>query len=135
MCAVAERGRVVDIARRARRPATDVVRHEKTETCKEGPKKEHTPPDFGIFTTVIRLPYVRCISTFSFSCPTTRITLTEDSGERPSSKGVVGIESLLRNASTHALISVCRWSGVEALEGDEAKLDGVSTMIPETRPR
>ena len=49
--------------------------------------------------------------------------------------GVFGIENLLRNASTHALISVCRWSGVEALEGDEAKLDGVSTMIPETRPR
>lgn len=51
-------------------------------------------------------------------------------------KGVSRIESLLRNASTHALISVCRWSGVvEALEGDEAKLDGVSTMIPETRPK
>jgi hypothetical protein len=49
--------------------------------------------------------------------------------------GVFGIEGLLRNASTHALISVCRWSGVEALEGEEAKLDGVSTMIPETRPR
>lgn len=35
-----------------------------------------TPPDFGILTTVIRLPYVRCVSTFSFSWPTTRITLT-----------------------------------------------------------
>lgn len=35
-----------------------------------------TPPDLGIFTTAIRFPYVRCISTFSFSCPTTRIVLT-----------------------------------------------------------
>jgi hypothetical protein len=39
---------------------------------------------------------------------------------------------LLRKASTQALISVWRWSGVE-LEGDEAKLDGVSIMIPEAR--
>jgi hypothetical protein len=48
--------------------------------------------------------------------------------------GVSRIRSgLLRKASTHALISVCRWSGVA--EGDEAKLDGVSTIIPDTRPK
>ena len=35
-----------------------------------------TPPDFGILTTVMRSPYARCISTLSFSCPTTRIVFT-----------------------------------------------------------
>jgi hypothetical protein len=35
-----------------------------------------TPPDFGIFTTVMRFPYVLRISTLSFSCPTTRMTFT-----------------------------------------------------------
>ena len=94
----------------------------------------HTPPDLGIFTTVIRLPYVRCISTFSFSWPTTRITLTADPDEHPILKCFRDKDDSLRKASTHALISVCRWSGVEVLEGDEAKLDGVSTMMPETRP-
>lgn len=39
-------------------------------------KRALTPPDLGILTTVKRFPYVRCISTFSFSCPTTRIVLT-----------------------------------------------------------
>lgn len=43
-------------------------------------------------------------------------------------------DNLLRKASTQALISVWRWSGVELLEGDEAKLDGVSIMIPAARP-
>lgn len=43
-----------------------------------------TPPDFAIFRTAIRLPYVLCISTLSFSWPTTRITLTKD--------GVVSIQ-------------------------------------------
>lgn len=36
----------------------------------------HTPPDLGILTTVSCAPYARCISTLSFSCPTTRMTLT-----------------------------------------------------------
>lgn len=36
----------------------------------------HTPPDFGILTTIKCEPYSRCISTFNFSWPTTRITLT-----------------------------------------------------------
>jgi hypothetical protein len=40
---------------------------------------------------------------------------------------------LLRKASTHARISVCRWSA-DVLDGDDAKLDGVSTMRPEARP-
>ena len=43
------------------------------------PKKKlalHTPPDFGILTTIKCEPYSRCISTFNFSWPTTRITLT-----------------------------------------------------------
>jgi hypothetical protein len=63
--------------------------------------------------------------------------LTEDPNEQPFKKVFPGIDDLLRKASTHALISVCRWSGAaaEALEGDEAKLDGVSTIIPETRPK
>ena len=38
--------------------------------------KALTPPDLGIFTTVRVEPKVRCISTFSFSCPTTRMMLT-----------------------------------------------------------
>ncbi len=44
-------------------------------------------------------------------------------------------DGLLRKASTQALISVWRWSGVELLEGVVAKLDGVSIMIPEARPK
>lgn len=47
-----------------------------------------TPPDFGILMTVIRFPYVRCISTFSFSWPTTRITFTADSSECSSQRAV-----------------------------------------------
>lgn len=37
---------------------------------------ELTPPDFGILTTVMWSPYVLCISTLSFSWPTTKITFT-----------------------------------------------------------
>lgn len=38
----------------------------------------HTPPDLGILTTVSPLLYILCISTLSFSWPTTRIILTNE---------------------------------------------------------
>lgn len=41
-----------------------------------GRGRGRTPPDFGILTTVMRSPYARCISTLSFSCPTTRMVFT-----------------------------------------------------------
>jgi hypothetical protein len=100
------------------------------ENDEDGPHVR-TPPDFGILTTVIRLPYARCVSTFSFSWPTTSITFTAYTNEC-SSQRAEGVD-LLRKASTHARISVCRWSA-DVLEGDDAKLDGVSTMMPEARP-
>ena len=40
-----------------------------------------TLPDFRILMTVIRLLYIRCISTFSFSWPTTSIMFTVYSSE------------------------------------------------------
>ena len=84
---------------------TDVWAGEKRNS--KGKRVLRTPPDFGIFTTVIRWPYVRCISTFSFSWPTTRITLTVGLGEIPSLNRPYDVD-LLRKASTHALIRVCR---------------------------
>jgi hypothetical protein len=46
------------------------------------PINVRTPPDFGILITESLLPYVRCISTLSFSWPTTRIVFTVNRDEK-----------------------------------------------------
>ena len=98
-------------------------------------KSRRTPPDLGIFTTVSCWPNNRCISTFSFSCPTTTITLTRQIYQYmyPQHRRAHQKNELLK-ASTQALTRAnlrsfdCAEPAAVAIV---AKEDGVSTIIPD----